>query len=141
MILGEGAERQRLQALAGSLGVACDVALPGFEPNPFAWMARSGVFALSSLFEGFGNVLCEALACGCPVVSTDCPGGPREILDHGRHGWLVPVGDDRALARALLRALETPPERRQLRARAAQFTIERAVERYLDVLLPREGHG
>ncbi len=134
-ILGEGEERDRLERLARELGVAADTALPGFVTNPFAWMARAAVFAHSSAWEGFSNVLCEALACGCPVVSTDCPGGSGEILDHGATGPLVPVGDDRALADAILALLSDPPDPERLRARVARFSVDAAVSRYLDVLL------
>jgi glycosyltransferase involved in cell wall biosynthesis len=111
------------------------VALPGFQTNPHAWMARASVFVLSSAWEGFSNALAEALACGCPVVSTDCPSGPAEILDGGAFGALCPVGDDRALAGAILRALEAPRSPDRLRARAATFSVDAAADRYLDVLL------
>lgn len=133
-ILGEGSERQRLRALARELGVASEVHLAGFVDNPFVWMAHASVFVLSSAWEGFSNALCEALACGCPVVSTDCPSGPAEILQDGVHGPLVPVGDDAALARAVLGVLAAPPERARLRARAAFYSVDRAVTRYLAVL-------
>ena len=123
-----------LRALAEGLGVGADVDLPGFVPNPYAYMARSAVFALSSAFEGFGNVLVEAMACGCPVVSTDCPSGPAEILAGGAYGPLVPVGDDAALAAALARVLAAPPDRAALRRRAAEFTPERATDAYLEAL-------
>ena len=89
--------------LARQLGVTDDIALPGFVENPFAYMARASVFVLSSAWEGFGNVIAEALACGCPVVSTDCPSGPAEILEHGKYGPLVPVGDDVSLPARYLR--------------------------------------
>jgi glycosyltransferase involved in cell wall biosynthesis len=135
VILGEGEERDDLERLAHELGVAADTALPGFVTNPFAWMARAAVFAHSSAWEGFSNVLCEALACGCPVVSTDSPGGSSEILDHGATGPLVPVGDDRALADAILALLSDPPDPERLRARVARFSVDAAVDRYLDVLL------
>lgn len=135
MILGDGSRRQDLNILAERLGVVDDVALPGFVANPYAYMARASVFALSSAWEGFGNVLVEALACGCPVVSTDCPSGPAEILDHGVYGRLVPVGDDAALAAAILATLDAPPDARRLQARAANFSVERAVDRYSELLL------
>jgi glycosyltransferase involved in cell wall biosynthesis len=135
VILGEGEDREQLYRLARELGVAADMTLPGFVTNPFAWMARAAVFAHSSAWEGFSNVLCEALACGCPVVSTDCPGGASEILDHGAIGPLVPVGDDRALADAVLALLSNPPAPESLRAGAARFSVDAAVDRYLDVLL------
>ena len=141
VVLGEGPERARLEALAGSLGSASNVALPGFAPNPYAWMARAAVLVLSSVTEGFGNVLCEAMACGCPVIATDCPGGPREILADGTFGRLVPVGDAAAMARAILDTLEQPSDAERLRARAACFTMDRAVERYLDLLLGGQAHG
>ncbi len=136
VILGEGRKRAELETFAATLGIAADVALPGFVDNPYAYMARAAVFALSSVWEGIGNVLIEALACGCPVVSTNCPSGPAEVLANGRYGPLVPVGDDAALARAILSVLEVPPDRDFLRARASLFSVERAAEQYLEVLLP-----
>ena len=134
VILGEGEQRSDLEALAAELGVAKDVALPGFVSNPFAWMSRASVFALSSKWEGLGNVVIEALACGCPVVSTDCPSGPAEILDGGKYGRLVPVGDDAALAAALIATLNNPPPRERLIARGRWFTVERAAERYVQFI-------
>jgi glycosyltransferase involved in cell wall biosynthesis len=136
LILGEGPARAELQALARDLGVEEDLAMPGFCANPPAAMARAAVFVLTSRAEGFGNVLVEALACGCPVVSTDCPSGPREILDGGRYGRLVPVGDVRALAAALAEALDAPPDREALRRRGYEFNVARAAAAYLDLLLP-----
>ncbi len=138
VILGEGKSpesRRELLELAAGLGVGDDVALPGFVDNPFAYMARASVFVLSSAWEGFGNVLVEALACGCPVVSTNCPSGPAEILDDGKFGALVPVGDDTALAAAIASTLDAPPAAERLRARGAQFSVDRAAESYLKVLL------
>jgi glycosyltransferase involved in cell wall biosynthesis len=125
-----------LETLAGDLGVADDVAMPGFVANPFAFMARASVFVLSSLYEGLPGVLIQALACGCPVVSTDCPSGPAEVLDHGRFGPLVPVGDVAALARAIEEVLDDPPAAEGLRARAALFSVDQAVDRYLRLLVP-----
>jgi glycosyltransferase involved in cell wall biosynthesis len=130
------AAQAELRALAASLGVARDVDLPGFVANPFAYMTRAGLFALSSAWEGLPTVLVEALACGCPVVSTDCPSGPREILDGGRWGRLVPVGDDVALAEAMELTLAEAPDRAALRARAAEFSVERATDTYLRLLFP-----
>jgi len=135
VILGEGPERARLTALARDLGVADDVALPGFVAEPFPWLARAAVFALSSAWEGLPGVLVQALACGTPVVSTDCPSGPREILEDGRLGPLVPVGDADALAAALERTLEAPPAPEPLRTRARDFAVGPVAERYLAALL------
>jgi glycosyltransferase involved in cell wall biosynthesis len=142
MILGEGknarkntVQRTALTALAAQLGVAADVALPGFVDNPFAYMARAAVFALSSAWEGLPGVLIQAMACGCPVVSTDCPSGPAEILENGEYGSLVPVGDDLSLANAILSTLNAPPARDRLQARAAMFSVDRTADRYLEVLL------
>jgi glycosyltransferase involved in cell wall biosynthesis len=134
LVLGEGPERAALETLAAELGVASDVRFAGRVAAPPAYMARAAVFALSSAWEGFGRVLVEALAAGCPVVSTDCPSGPREILAGGEFGPLVPVGDAEALALAIDRLLDRPPERARLRERAAEFSLERGVERYLEVL-------
>jgi len=119
-----------LKALAGEFDAADDLDFPGYAANPFAWMARAGVLAVSSRNEGFCNVLAEALACGCPVVSTDCPSGPAEILDGGRYGRLVPVGDDAAMAAALDATLSESRDEERLRARAGLFSVDRAVDAY-----------
>jgi glycosyltransferase involved in cell wall biosynthesis len=124
------AHRQRLQALAADLGVADDVDLPGYRPNPYPYLKAAGVFVLSSDYEGFGNVLIEALLAGCPVVSTDCPSGPSEILHDGQYGILVPVGDSDSLAGAIVEALAAEPQRDKLRQRGSEFSLERAVEGY-----------
>jgi glycosyltransferase involved in cell wall biosynthesis len=137
IILGEGRERAKLEALVSELGIAEDVSFPGFESNPYAFMARASVFVLSSAWEGLPNALIEALACGCPVVSTNCPSGPQEILDNGAFGPLVPVGDDWALAEAILHTLEHPPNPERLRSRAAEFDIQTIAEKYLQALLPK----
>jgi glycosyltransferase involved in cell wall biosynthesis len=129
----EAARMARLKALARELGVERDVDLLGFLANPFPAMARARLFVLSSAWEGFGNVLVEAMACGCPVVSTDCPSGPSEILGGGRYGRLVPVGDEEALAEAMLAALDEPRDPALLRARAAEFGVARAADAYLDL--------
>jgi glycosyltransferase involved in cell wall biosynthesis len=141
VILGQAAsprkteeQRAALMALAASLGVAADVDLPGFVANPFAYMTRAAAFVLSSAFEGLPSVLIEALACGCPVVSTDCPSGPAEILDGGRFGALVPVGDDQAMAAAIAATLERPIAATTLQARAAIFSVDRAIDRYVDLM-------
>jgi glycosyltransferase involved in cell wall biosynthesis len=143
MILGEGKKRRELEELADSLGVRQDLALPGFEENPFAYMARAAVFVLSSAYEGLPGVLIQAMASGCPVVSTDCPSGPREILEHGSYGPLVPVGNDRAMAEAIQTVLDAPPSQERLRRRAAEFSMDRAMEQYLEVLfeLSRKNHA
>lgn len=130
------AERQReLMQLAHQLGVAEDVRLTGHLKNPVALMARASVFVLSSIWEGLGNVLVEALACGTPVVSTDCPSGPAEILAGGRYGRLVPVRDPEAMAAAILATLEAPVDRDALRRRAMDFGLDQAADSYLGLLL------
>lgn len=134
LILGDGEKRRELEDLADSLGVRQDLALPGFEENPFAYMARAAVFSLSSIYEGLGGVLIQAMACGCPVVSTDCPSGPKEILQNGTQGPLVPVGNDAELARAIQLQLDAPRNEEQLKARAANFSVGRSVDEHLEVL-------
>jgi glycosyltransferase involved in cell wall biosynthesis len=134
IILGEGGERAGLEQLVRQLGLEASVALPGFVENPFAYMARARLFVLSSRWEGFGNVLVEAMACGTPVLSTDCPSGPAEILDRGRVGPLVPVGNVSALAAAMEHALRVSPDGVALRARASEYSLDRAVARYRDVM-------
>jgi glycosyltransferase involved in cell wall biosynthesis len=134
ILLGEGSQRDALLALARELGVSEDVALPGFVDNPFAYMGRAGVLALTSRYEALGNVLIEAFAAGCPVVGPRCPGGPRELLDEGRYGALVEPGDSAGFANALETTLDHPLPRATLLGRAAEFTTGRAVDRYLAAL-------
>lgn len=133
VILGEGEERDALQALADNLGIAADVVMPGFVENPFAVMRRANVFVMSSRREGLPGALVEAMACGTPVVSTDCPSGPAEILENGRWGRLVPVGDHVALATAIEATL-TEPLHPDVALRARDFSVEQAVQRYLAVI-------
>ena len=135
LILGEGNQRPALEALAAALGIAADVRMPGFVPNPLAYMRRARLFVLSSAWEGLPTVLIEALACGCPVVSTDCPSGPAEILDGGRYGRLVPVGDADALAAAIEQNLDAPVDSTALEQRALAFSAARAAAAYLRLLL------
>lgn len=134
VILGTGPEMDALKTLARTMGVAHAVDLPGFSPNPYAWMSKARVFVVSSIYEGLSMVLIEAMACGTPVVSTDCPHGPSEVLDGGTYGPLVPVGDAGALARAIGDTIENPIEPALLVSRARAFSVDRAVDRYLELL-------
>lgn len=118
--------------LASELEVERDVLLPGFVANPFAWLGRASLFVLSSAWEGLPTVLIEALACGTPVVATDCPHGVREILED--LGPLVPVGDANALKEAMCRTLDAPTERRLLLDRAAAFDPDRVAAVYRQIL-------
>lgn len=133
--------KAELTELPAALGIAADVQFPGFIANPQAWMARAACFVLSSRWEGLGNVLIEALACGCPAVSTDCPSGPAEILAEGAYGRLVPVGDPTAMAAAIAATLDSPPDRNTLLARAEQFSSARSVDGYLGLLFGRDLSG
>ncbi len=134
VILGEGPLRHELEQTIRRLGIAGDVWMPGFVENPYAYMRSSDLFVLSSLREGLGNVLIEAMACGCPVISTDCPGGPREILQDGALGILVPVGDAGAMAAAMRQVLEAPAGRERLVQRAGCYSAERAADEWLSLL-------
>jgi len=134
MILGRGKERDRLLALARDLGVAEDLALPGFVANPLAYLAQASLFAFTSNLEGLGFALIEALAVGVPVVATDCPSGPREILQDGDYGPLVPVGDYQALAAAMVATLRNPPPRKLLQDAARPYEIETATSAYVKAL-------
>jgi glycosyltransferase involved in cell wall biosynthesis len=139
VILGEGPERVALESLARQLGIAAQVDLAGFRENPYALMRRASVFVLSSAWEGFGNVLVEAMACGAPVVSTRCPSGPEEILDGGRYGALVPVGDSDALCDAIDATIDAPLDRPILQRRAQDFSRDAIVRRYEALLFPARG--
>ncbi len=134
VILGEGHERPRLEQLIASLGIQESVSLPGFVENPYAWMRQATVFCLSSAYEGLPFVLVEAMACGCPVVSTDCPSGPGEIIRHGENGMLVPVDNAIALADAIRRILLDGQFRDKLvlggLARADDFAVPQMVNKY-----------
>lgn len=135
-LLGDGEERRALEQLARELRVESRVRFLGFRDNPYPFMAAADVFVLSSRWEGFGNVVVEALACGAPVVATDCPSGPGEILDHGRYGRLVPVGDAAALARGIEQALsagKTADQATAARTRATTFSARASAEGYASV--------
>ena len=134
IILGEGPERNNLERLIRHHGLGDKVSLPGFVSNPFSYMARAAVFVLTSTREGLPGVLVQAMACGCPVVSTDCPSGPREILEGGRFGALVPVGDAEALAKAIELTIEAPRAPDLLRRRAQEFSAEVSIARHEIVL-------
>ena len=142
IVLGKGPELSGLLSQAEDLGVRQYVDFPGFVTNPYAYMAKANLFVLSSRVEGLPTVLVEAMACGCPVVSTDCPFGPAEILEEGRLGELVSVGDPRALADAMDRTLNLPPDRSALLERAKCFGVEQAIDQYEALLLDEPSrHG
>lgn len=134
LILGEGAERSALEQLVGELGIAADVDMPGYVENPYPYFRQADVFVLSSAWEGLPNVLIEAMACGCPVVATDCPSGPSEILDQGRIGRLVPVGDVSALAAAIDATLDAPAPREAFVQRARHYSYDSVLADYERVL-------
>ncbi|WP_022681613.1 glycosyltransferase [Sphingobium bisphenolivorans] len=135
MILGDGTERDMLTALIDRLGLADDVAMPGFAPNPHAYTAKASLLVLSSRFESLANVVIEAMALGTPVIATDCPSGPAEALDHGRFGKLVKVGDADMLADAMLEILQKRPAPVP-QSWLEQFTTRASASRYLELLTP-----
>lgn len=130
ILLGDGNQRKNLGTLVRELGMEDTVSMPGWVDNPYAFMARASLFVTFSRMEGLQNVLIEALACGCPCVSTDCPSGPAEILDGGRIGRLVRVGDVEALAEAMHLTLKDPPSRTVLLKRAEFFSAKNSVAMY-----------
>jgi len=136
MIVGEGPLREELEHLVEELGIRHRVIMPGFFADPWPFYASADLFVLSSDYEGFGNVLVEAMAAGLKIVSTDCPEGPAEILDHGRFGRLVPCGEAEALARAIDKSLAESPQPERQRARAAELNNETNVARYLELMNP-----
>ena len=130
----QGQDRQKLEAMINKLDIKEDVLLPGFVKNPYAYMAKANCFVLSSRQEGLPTVLIEAIACGCPVVATNCPSGPDEILDHGVYGALVPIENFQALAEAMLKTIENPPAKELLMKRANEYSTEKVVATYLSLL-------
>jgi glycosyltransferase involved in cell wall biosynthesis len=121
--------------MARELGIAADCSLPGWVDVPYPYMARAGVLVLSSLWEGLPGVLIQAMACGCPVVATDSPGGSAEVIDYGRYGRLVAVGDHVGMAKAIGNLLDTTTDRDMLRRRADEYSTERAAQRYGVILM------
>lgn len=142
VILGEGSDRASLEAAVRALDLTGAVDLPGYVSNPFPYLAHASTFVLSSRFEGLPGGLIQAMACGCPVVSTDCPSGPREILENGRYGPLVGVGDAEALADAILRVMDRSVPAEDLRHRADTFRFDRSIRRYQELFarLAAGGH-
>lgn len=137
IILGEGEERSDLERSIMEFNLKERVSLPGFVNNPYAYMAKSDVFVLSSLSEGFGNVIVEAMACGTSIVSVDCPGGPVEILEQGKYGRLVQSGSATAITKAIEEVLDSPFDPVSLKKRATDFDIEKMANRYLEVMFSK----
>ena len=134
LILGEGEERHALEALIKEYELEQDVSMPGFFQNPYPFMAQSAAFILSSRWEGLPTVMVEAMALGKPIISTDCPSGPREILLDGKYGQLIPVDDPSALAAAITTALTTNvhhPSRESWKS----FELECVLDQYINTLL------
>ena len=137
IILGDGPCREQLKQLIANLELEINVSLPGFYTNPYPWYRSADLFVLSSKWEGFGNVIVEALGCGLPVVSTDCPGGPAEILDNGYYGDLIKVGDVVALADAIKKSLNRTHNATLLIDRAKKFSVQEISKQYINYFLAR----
>ena len=139
LIIGTGEEEEKLVDAVNMLGLRNDVEFLGFQRNPFKYMARSSLFVSSSIYEGFGNSIVEGMALGLPVISTDCPSGPSEIIEHRKNGLLVPIEDEEALAQSMLEVLTNPDLRRRLCdeavSRARCFALKRRVGEYSSILL------
>lgn len=134
ILVGEGKERIALEDFVESNGLSQQVTFVGYTSDPFAWLMRAQLAVCSSIYEGLCNAIIEALGCGTPVVSTDCPFGPGEILQNGRYGTLVPLGDAAALASAIDAALDRPVDRADLIGRALNYTADRAADNFLEIV-------
>lgn len=137
VILGDGPLKEDLEALVQELNLSNYVIFPGFKKDVTAEYIKSDLFVLSSHYEGFGNVIVEAMSVGTPVISTDCKSGPREILCDGKYGKLVPVGDVDALAQAMLQSLQEEHDIESLKMRAADFSVDKIAAQYLDIIFPK----
>ena len=133
VILGEGELLDNLKELTVHLQIAEDVYFPGFVDNPYVWMKNSKLFVLSSAYEGLPNALIQAMACGTPVISTDCPTGPEEILESGKWGRLVPVGDEEELGEAMISFFKEE-SRKDVFKRATYFSTARAISSYKELI-------
>lgn len=131
LLLGKGRQEKRLLQLCRELGIEDDVLFPGFTDNPYPWLKRADLFVLSSLWEGSPNVLTEALALGTPVVATDCQSGPREILQDGKYGELVPLGEPQTMGEAMARTLDNPLGSERLEEAAREYTLEASTRSYI----------
>lgn len=138
VILGEGSLLDSLKLLSQELGIATDVAFAGFDPDPSSFMRNASVFVHTARYEGFGVVLLEALASGCPVIATDCPGGVREVLAEGKYGALLPVGDDKQLAEAMELVLRGKLRFADPAIHLQKYRLETIADAYLDLLIPKE---
>lgn len=134
VLAGDGPLRKKLHSLAVELGIEERVDFLGFVSNPYKYMRRAQLLAISSQYEGFGVVVVEALACGTPIVSTNCPGGPSDILNDGEYGELVDVGDPNELAEAMARTLKDPPDRDRLIDRARFYDVDKVADRYATLI-------
>jgi glycosyltransferase involved in cell wall biosynthesis len=143
VILGRGTLEAGLRRLAADLGIADRVHFPGFVPNPWAWLARARLFALSSRWEGFPSVVAEALACGAPALVTSCDFGPAEVVEHGQSGWVVPPHDVTAFGAAMDHLLRRPDLTARMAAngpaRAARFDVDSMVEAYTNLFFEQAG--
>jgi glycosyltransferase involved in cell wall biosynthesis len=134
LIVGRGRQEKRVRALIDELDLGREVQLVGFLDNPYAYIARADLLVVSSLREGGPQVLIEAMATATPVVSTDCPNGPREILEFGRYGPLVPRRDPLSLSTAMAQTLDHPPSAELLREGAQRYTVEHSSRIHLQIL-------
>lgn len=136
IIIGRGNHELELENVVIEQGVQDDVDFPGFVDNPYAYMRQASVFVLSSAWEGLPTVLIEAMACGCPIVSTDCPSGPSEILDSGKYGRMVPVGDPQGLSDAMIKELNDPTPSDTLQKSAFErFSKDKVLDEYEDLIM------
>jgi glycosyltransferase involved in cell wall biosynthesis len=134
IIIGEGEERQALSRLIDSLGISDKVLLAGFKRNPGRYFSQANLYVSSSISEGFGNTIVEAMASGCNVICTDCPGGPKEILQNGKYGALIPVGNSKILAEAIINFATNEPRYPDIVERAMDFTIEKISSKYFSFM-------